>query len=144
MLQTNKLGCTPLHAAAMHGQNKAIEWMLDKQADPRANDSEGYCPMHYAAGEGHLDAIDILLRKGACNPELKTFQGLTMMHIAVSENQESVVKYLLANSPRTHRGPHFAAIPDADRVLPIQYANCLLYTSPSPRDRTRSRMPSSA
>ena len=25
-----------------------------------------------------------------------------------------------------------------------QYENCLLYTSPSPRDRTRSRMPSSA
>ena len=24
------------------------------------------------------------------------------------------------------------------------YMNCLLYTSPSPRDRTRSRMPSSA
>ena len=24
------------------------------------------------------------------------------------------------------------------------YRNCLLYTSPSPRDRTRSRMPSSA
>ena len=26
----------------------------------------------------------------------------------------------------------------------INYLNCLLYTSPSPRDRTRSRMPSSA
>ena len=25
-----------------------------------------------------------------------------------------------------------------------QYQHCLLYTSPSPRDRTRSRMPSSA
>ena len=25
-----------------------------------------------------------------------------------------------------------------------EYKNCLLYTSPSPRDRTRSRMPSSA
>ena len=25
-----------------------------------------------------------------------------------------------------------------------EYENCLLYTSPSPRDRTRSRMPSSA
>ena len=25
-----------------------------------------------------------------------------------------------------------------------QYTDCLLYTSPSPRDRTRSRMPSSA
>ena len=26
----------------------------------------------------------------------------------------------------------------------IQYINCLLYTSPSPRDRQKSRMPSSA
>ena len=26
----------------------------------------------------------------------------------------------------------------------IEYGSCLLYTSPSPRDRTRSRMPSSA
>ena len=28
--------------------------------------------------------------------------------------------------------------------LSLIYDNCLLYTSPSPRDRTRSRMPSSA
>ena len=28
--------------------------------------------------------------------------------------------------------------------LPAQSEHCLLYTSPSPRDRTRSRMPSSA
>ena len=27
---------------------------------------------------------------------------------------------------------------------PVSFGNCLLYTSPSPRDRTRSRMPSSA
>ena len=29
-------------------------------------------------------------------------------------------------------------------VIVSNYKNCLLYTSPSPRDRTRSRMPSSA
>ena len=29
-------------------------------------------------------------------------------------------------------------------LLVTPYYNCLLYTSPSPRDRTRSRMPSSA
>ena len=28
--------------------------------------------------------------------------------------------------------------------VPVQVRPCLLYTSPSPRDRTRSRMPSSA
>ena len=32
-------------------------------------------------------------------------------------------------------------VPTSNRLLGI---NCLLYTSPSPRDRTRSRMPSSA
>ena len=35
--------------------------------------------------------------------------------------------------------PLTSAARDLDRVRP-----CLLYTSPSPRDRTRSRMPSSA
>ena len=30
------------------------------------------------------------------------------------------------------------------RILTLPLAACLLYTSPSPRDRTRSRMPSSA
>ena len=34
----------------------------------------------------------------------------------------------------SHKGTEFT---------PLAY-NCLLYTSPSPRDRTRSRMPSSA
>ena len=30
------------------------------------------------------------------------------------------------------------------QIVHAVYSNCLLYTSPSPRDRTRSRMPSSA
>ena len=31
-----------------------------------------------------------------------------------------------------------------DRFPPLTYSTCLLYTSPSPRDATLSRMPSSA
>ena len=44
-----------------------------------------------------------------------------------------------------HRGPGFADL--GNRVLSgIQgiFKTCLLYTSPSPRDRQKSRMPSSA
>ena len=33
---------------------------------------------------------------------------------------------------------------DADKLMVMYSISCLLYTSPSPRDRTRSRMPSSA
>ena len=38
---------------------------------------------------------------------------------------------------------YFSDIPDRQVNIP-QLSSCLLYTSPSPRDRTRSRMPSSA
>ena len=38
--------------------------------------------------------------------------------------------------------PYF--VPLAIFPFVIMAASCLLYTSPSPRDRTRSRMPSSA
>ena len=38
----------------------------------------------------------------------------------------------------------FAMFPDAKWVPRNKNEVCLLYTSPSPRDRTRSRMPSSA
>ena len=36
------------------------------------------------------------------------------------------------------------ALNGGDQVTLIGFGTCLLYTSPSPRDRTRSRMPSSA
>ena len=39
--------------------------------------------------------------------------------------------------------PQMTAAIKGDKILP-QYISCPLYTSPSPRDRTRSRMPSSA
>ena len=38
----------------------------------------------------------------------------------------------------TGRGPERVVTED------MEFTGCLLYTSPSPRDRTRSRMPSSA
>ena len=38
----------------------------------------------------------------------------------------------------------FKVNPDDPTDVSRKVCNCLLYTSPSPRDRTRSRMPSSA
>ena len=40
-------------------------------------------------------------------------------------------------------GCHYLYYDDLESEIPIT-DSCLLYTSPSPRDRTRSRMPSSA
>ena len=58
---------------------------------------------------------------------------------------------LVATLPAVRRlrnflNPH-SRLPTCDKdmvLLGERYESCLLYTSPSPRDRTRSRMPSSA
>ena len=41
-------------------------------------------------------------------------------------------------------GPENVTIKKGDALTFVNDDTCLLYTSPSPRDRTRSRMPSSA
>lgn len=112
----NALGCTALHAAAMHGHTEAIEFLLERGADPRESDKEGYCPMHYAAGEGHSAALEALTARGRCDPTLKTFVGLTVLHIAVAEGRGALAARLLAALPS------LAAIPDADGALPVEYA----------------------
>ena len=54
---------------------------------------------------------------------------------------------LYANHPRltAQQWEHLQAyVRSGGGFVPVHCASCLLYTSPSPRDRTRSRMPSSA
>ena len=52
---------------------------------------------------------------------------------------------LFRNSPREDAEVSEAWLPgETPEAYVVRVARCLLYTSPSPRDRTRSRMPSSA
>ena len=69
-------------------------------------------------GETYAGGEDISIRKGA---------RLGWVDQEVPANEVSLLNTVLAH--------------DRERA---NLLNCLLYTSPSPRDRTRSRMPSSA
>ena len=57
-------------------------------------------------------------------------------------NQENVL--LVQNLHKTLLDGEFERVTEFISDTIIMYMGCLLYTSPSPRDRTRSRMPSSA
>ena len=55
---------------------------------------------------------------------------------------ETIKKWHVEGRGWSDIGYHFYV--ELDGTIKIQTHPCLLYTSPSPRDRTRSRMPSSA
>ena len=73
---------------------------------------------------------------------LKNFAGINNS-ILVKEGSQlrtiSVAKNILAEAEIPEDFPRDVAIYDLN-----QFLNCLLYTSPSPRDYAASRMPSSA
>ena len=80
---------------------------------------------------------------------LQRFQGnggLTAEHRAtlakLKDNREKLSR---AETEKAELEEELADVPRLEeQVLHFQATDCLLYTSPSPRDRTRSRMPSSA
>ena len=73
---------------------------------------------------------------------LKNFAGINNSILVKEGNRLrtiSVAKNILAEADIKEDFPRDFAIYDLN-----QFLNCLLYTSPSPRDKRQSRMPSSA
>ena len=75
----------------------------------------------------------VLKNFSTINSSIMIREGNVLKTISVGENM--IAQY---TSPETF--PRTCGIYDLSQFL----MGCLLYTSPSPRDRTRSRMPSSA
>ena len=63
--------------------------------------------------------------------------GVAAPCLAIAENVEEAYNL-------TIKGNTIAVVSDGTAVLGLGNIGCLLYTSPSPRDRQKSRMPSSA
>jgi ankyrin repeat protein/serine/threonine protein kinase len=58
-------GFTPLMVAAGVGHHRVIELLLKAGADPSIPDKREMTPLHYAAGDGDLDLIQMLADHGA-------------------------------------------------------------------------------
>ena len=121
---TDSTGMSALLWAARSGDDIAVELLLKANADPNLVDSSGVAALSEAARFGSVACTKLLLAANA-----NVHQGNASSHSALHYTAESTDSK------------------DLIRMLVEAGANtniCLLYTSPSPRDRTRSRMPSSA
>jgi ankyrin repeat protein len=54
-----------LHYAALSGQPKIVEALLEASADVNCSDADGRTPLHLAALKGHDDCIRLLMKHGA-------------------------------------------------------------------------------
>jgi ankyrin repeat protein len=85
---TDKVGNTPLHAAAIAGSAPMIEWLLSKGADVEAANTEAMTPLFEAIRNGKDDAARVLIEKGA-----KTGGALQR---AAMKNRTAVMELLIA------------------------------------------------
>ena len=120
----------PIHQAAYKGDVETIKQHLNSGTSVNKSNQYGATPLHYAARAGK-DKVVALLVKYKANVNLKDSKEITPLHSASSGGHAKAVSVLIENG--------------ADwNITCGERKDCLLYTSPSPRDRTRSRMPSSA
>ena len=59
--RTTYLDQTPLHLAALAGQNEMVLWLLEREADPAMKDQFGETPADNAREQGNLDTEKIIL-----------------------------------------------------------------------------------
>jgi hypothetical protein len=84
-----------LNWAAEYGRNRVVEFLLEKGADPAAQDHHGQTALHWAAIGGELEAVRILLQHKA-PLEVKNSYGGTVLDQAVwsAVHDEMGIDYL--------------------------------------------------
>ncbi len=88
---------TPLHIACRKGYLNFVRMLMEKGADPKADDEDNNTPLHLAALNGNANAVICLIDEFKCNPNIKGSQGTTILHQACSAGHVELVETLLIN-----------------------------------------------
>lgn len=69
-----------LHFAALRGEKRTIQKLIDKGFDVNHKDHKGWTPLHEAVANGQIEIAEYLLENGA-DVTAKTFRGETPLHL---------------------------------------------------------------
>jgi hypothetical protein len=90
-------GDTPLHIAAIRGEVRAIELLLNAGAEIDASGENGFTPLHYAVEQVKLEAVRVLLARGA-SVEARNDFNETPRDIAELRNDQAIRALLHVNA----------------------------------------------
>ncbi|KAL2257903.1 hypothetical protein VTK26DRAFT_8997 [Humicola hyalothermophila] len=93
---------SPLHMAALKGQLKILQILLDRGADANALDGTGRAALHCAIEGSHTDAVRLLVDRGAdvAQPDAR---GLSPLRLAVERGLEEAVLLLIERGADPNR-----------------------------------------
>lgn len=67
----------------------------NSKSNPDARTRFGMRAIHYAAYNGHLDCIKLLIKKGGVDIDSPGARRMTALHMAASRGYYEIVEYLL-------------------------------------------------
>lgn len=99
-------GCSPLHFAAVTGQAKIINYLLEQGLDPDVRNNDGDTPLQLAAGCGHAQAVRRLLSSGQVDVNRRDRWDCAPLAWAAARGYEEVVVELLGCEKVNIHGIH--------------------------------------
>jgi ankyrin repeat protein len=92
---TNANHETPLHLACALGHKHIVHILISNGADIYKKDNFNNAPIHRAVSQGHIDTVEYLITVCACNPNIKGYQGRTLLHFACGIGNIKLVTTLI-------------------------------------------------
>ena len=84
----------PLIHAIMNGQTVVVNYLLSMGAPFDLGDSSNNHPIHYAAGYGYKEIIDMLVQAG-CNINAKNNWNYSALSISYSKRHQLITTHML-------------------------------------------------
>lgn len=88
--------------ACEFGRAKNVEILLEanSKSNPEAKDKNGMRAIHFAAMNGHIDCVKLMIEKGGVNVNSAGERRLTPLLFAVSCGHQELVEFLLDNKAK--------------------------------------------